>query len=82
LVAGRQVMVQRYGASRPMTGWNFVAVGAVLCVLAVILINVFGGTPPDHGRLETVIILGFPLGVVFIVIGLVKLIIERVRRSR
>jgi hypothetical protein len=65
-----------------MTGWSFVGLGAALCLIEVILLGVNDGRPPDVRALEMLAVLGFPGGVVLMLVGVVKLLLKRHRRIR
>ncbi|MFG6444495.1 hypothetical protein ACFXQA_04400 [Microbacterium sp. P07] len=53
-------------------GWSFIALGIFFCALGLVfMFQIFG---PTSGRGETLAVVGVPIGVIAIVIGVVKLV--------
>jgi membrane protein DedA with SNARE-associated domain len=65
---------------KQMTGPHFIYLGAALWVLALILLHWPGGMP-TRGKAEAIAILGIPIGIVCILIGVIMIIWKLVRRQ-
>jgi hypothetical protein len=61
-----------------MTGPHFIYFGVVLWVFALILLHLPGGMPTS-GRAEGLALLGIPVGIVCIIVGVIMVIRKRFR---
>lgn len=55
-------------------GWSFIAFGIFFCALGLVFLLEIFGPVSEFGRGETFAVVGLPIGVVAIVIGIVKLV--------
>jgi hypothetical protein len=61
-------------------GWGYVVVGLIFCGFSLVGFSGMLGFIPDTGRAATLTVIGMPVGVVAIIIGIV--ILSRDRRGQ